>query len=103
MASISWNWQADYITDSCRLPGETVTDHFVGPRESQIHLPRKANKSQLGTEVKKKFIRYSDACAPLWVDCDGWPQEVTLTGWFTHPASSWAHVTGHFPISLSMV
>ena len=82
MASISWNWQADFITDGCRLPGETVTDHFVGPRESQIHLPRKANKSQLGTEVKKKFIRYSDACAPLWVDCDGWPQEVTLTGWF---------------------
>ena len=55
MASVSWSWQADFITDCCRLPGETVTDHFVGPRESQIHLPRKTNKFPLGTEVKKNL------------------------------------------------
>lgn len=30
-----------------------MTDHFVGPRESQIYLPRKTNKSQFRTEVKK--------------------------------------------------
>lgn len=68
MASISWSWQADFIMDGCRLPGETVTDHFVGPRESQIQLPRKANKSQLGTEVKKKNLQGTVMHVPL----SGW-------------------------------
>lgn len=44
-----------------------MTDHFVRPRESRIYLPRKTNKSQFRTEVKK--------------DLQGTVMLVPLSGW----------------------